>query len=776
MDLVSCIVAEAVDFPDYSLSLVKKIPIVRRAWIQACVAAKKLQRLAPYSPTPEFFLSGVNVTCKGIPVQDMEAIYGGVQAAGGRWSTKITAETTHIVTLRYRHVENTPENVKESSREAKVVRPSWIDDSLKLRCRLDESHYLVLPRTAKPPQAQSPSSNAKSIRKAQVHLRYKHFHKTKLPEPRPHIFTAHTFYLSKDIPDTTNLLYRITASGGTLVQSLKSATVFIGMYRDGTDYITASRERMWVGTPIWIYSMLQNNKWTSPLESLLHYPMKRGGITGMQGLYISISGYAGNAREYLKNLIEAAGAIPVDGLRKQTTHLIASQLTSEKCKRAKQWHLNLVNHLWLEESFRTGAMEAVTNERYIHFVEGLDLSPFVGATSIGVNALRVLDPSSAVHSMRHSGRNPTTVTNEVDFMDDTQLSFIQPEKAPKTESPQSEHETIAQSELAQDEPLQSSKALKEECLQSESGNLPPPEPVKSEAPQLRKSKRVPKTEPLQNDRIVLKRKLEDSVGASTSKRRNNRIDDSVDISMPKRENSVPRPSLNTVTPKREGSLSAPQRSASSSESPPESMDIICTGLKIRLTKAQERALDKMGIHIVEDPKIATHVIARSFCRTQKFLIALSTAPTILTESYLLDCLSEKRILPTQSYLLMDREIENKLACSTLEILSRARLLSGKLLQGYTFNLTPGLRDTFETFSRVIGAHGGVAVNIDAPSKVKDCQPSIDGTLYLISTSKQRAILNRYKALFGDSALAYPADCLLMSILRMEVSFNPKLAL
>jgi hypothetical protein len=76
---------------------------------------------------------------------------------------------------------------------------------------------------------------------------------------------------------------------GEIVTSLKDANVYVGQYREGSDYRRASRRGLTVGNLLWLYWIFAHGAWTSPLKRLLHYPVARGGLKGMENFVICYS-------------------------------------------------------------------------------------------------------------------------------------------------------------------------------------------------------------------------------------------------------------------------------------------------------------------------------------------------------------------------------------------------------------------------------------------------------------------------------------------------------
>lgn len=175
--------------------------------------------------------------------------------------------------------------------------------------------------------------------------------------------------------------------GATITSNIDGADMLICRYREGFAYRTASRLNIDVGNLAWLYRLMTFNTYTSPLRRLLHYPVSRTGIPGFEGLKISLSNYVGEARIYLENLIAAAGAECTKTLKQENTHLITAHGNSEKCNAAKEWGLEVVNHLWLEDSYAKWKMQPASDPRYSHFPLRTNLGEVAGQTRLDRNIL-----------------------------------------------------------------------------------------------------------------------------------------------------------------------------------------------------------------------------------------------------------------------------------------------------------------------------------------------------------------------------------------------------
>lgn len=179
----------------------------------------------------------------------------------------------------------------------------------------------------------------------------------------------------------------VVGGGGSVTGSVHKADMFICQYRDSLEYRIASRAGSDVGNLSWLYHLITHNTWTSSLKRLLHYPVARHGLPGFKDFRICLSNYNGEARVYLENVARAAGGEFTKTMKDDNTHLITAHMVSEKCDAAKEWNINMVNHLWLEESYAKWEIQTLANPRYTHFPSRTNLGEVVGQTPIDKQAI-----------------------------------------------------------------------------------------------------------------------------------------------------------------------------------------------------------------------------------------------------------------------------------------------------------------------------------------------------------------------------------------------------
>lgn len=227
--------------------------------------------------------------------------------------------------------------------------------------------------------------------------------------------------LSPDLGIGSHMLESIeavlTQGGATITSKVEDADWLICRFREGFVYRTASRLEKIVGNLAWLYHLMTFGTWTRPLTKLLHYPVSRTPIPGFEGLKISLSNYVGEARIYLENLVAAAGAECTKTLKQENTHLITAHGNSEKCSAAREWGLQVVNHLWLEDSYAAWKLQPVSNPRYNHFPPRTNLGDIAGQKMLDLDVLErnffsiedMEQPSSPPRAMRARDQNTASM-------------------------------------------------------------------------------------------------------------------------------------------------------------------------------------------------------------------------------------------------------------------------------------------------------------------------------------------------------------------------------
>lgn len=402
------------------------INVVRPSWITQSLLKNKQAQVRPFTPDPNLIFSNVNITCGDIPTGDKDAIIGAVLAMGGMESSSLTKLTTHICALTVDHPKC--QSAIEKGLKCKIVLPHWyvlitfadfvtdrnrFDDCLKLGKRIDEGPYCLPdpeifrmnPEDPLPPPSSDKIVGASSARPESLPIR--------TDSPRHlNVFRNKKVMISTDLEISGRLLKvledLIVGGGGSVTNSVRNADMLVCHWREGRDYMIASRAKIDVGNLSWLYHLITHNEWTSPLRRLLHYPLPRNGIPGFEAFRITLSNYGGEARTYLENLVIAAGAEFTKSMKQDNTHLITARKSSEKCQAAAEWNIEMVNHLWIEESYARCKIQKLSDPRYSHFPPRTNLGEIIGQTHFDMDVLKSLyfpkeptpDPSDPKPSRR----------------------------------------------------------------------------------------------------------------------------------------------------------------------------------------------------------------------------------------------------------------------------------------------------------------------------------------------------------------------------------------
>lgn len=282
--------------------------------------------------------------------------------------------------------------VEMSSFAIETDRVARFDDCLRLGKRIDETPYML----PDPPISRNPGMVG-HLARPDLQGATSHDADVEVPSSAPesvgaNIFDAKTFMLGGDLDINEHLRASIVSVidkyGGRVCELVDECDVYVGYFRSGDGYNRAYTAGKTVGNLPWLYWMIAHNRWTSPLNRLLHFPIPQDGLAGTKGFKLCLSNYSGEARIYLENLAKAAGCEFTKTLKNDNTHLVTAHTQSEKCDAAREWGLHLVNHLWLEESYARCRVQDVSNPRYTHFPSHTNLTEIVGRTPIDRDAIK----------------------------------------------------------------------------------------------------------------------------------------------------------------------------------------------------------------------------------------------------------------------------------------------------------------------------------------------------------------------------------------------------
>ncbi|MCJ1284791.1 hypothetical protein MMC26_004127 [Xylographa opegraphella] len=714
-DGLTHVISSTIDFEGYEKAEDLLVPVVTPSWVDASVAKRRHANPRSHSPDPRLFFSGLVVCTADLPDGDKDAIVGGVLAMGGLYSSAITKAVTHMVALNMDPAACQIAVAKNL--DCKIVLPHWFDDCLRLGRRIDEGPYILpnpeimrkaltdrIPETARPDLRSAISAQPGPVPT-----------QTGSPSPerrRLNVFKDKSVTLSKDLEIGSHLRRTIEdlikSAGGSIAGSVNKADIYICHYREGIEYKTASWEGKVVGNLPWLYHLITHNAWTSPLRRLLHYPIARGGLPGFKKFRISLSNYNGEARIYLENLAKAAGCEFTKTMKQDNTHLITAHQVSEKCDAAKEWNINMINHLWLEESYAKWQIQSLTNTRYTHFPPRTNLSEVVGQTPIDRQSLeRNFFPKEG---KPQEGLEDDGLLDPVEIMDPaiaknkiSNSSAVQPpsssnEKLPIHKSRNSEGTTP--------------KVVKEPRRLSEGPPLRTPATSRFKAEG--KENETPSTTSSRGAKDRAAAKIHNLAPDIALYEKERKRVGGVMYGRTKGENReaelVPKRSISREAEEDVDDESRPAKRPKKAKGAP-AMRLLVTGYSVWSNNKKKENEDRirlrdLGILITPDYLTCTHLAAPKILRTQKFICAISHAPIILSTDFLEACLDANKLLAPEVYPLHDAEGEARHNLTLTAVTARARTNDGHLLRGQAIYCTEHIYGGFDTYKAIVEVNGG----------------------------------------------------------------------
>lgn len=706
---VTHIISETIDFPEYASARQHMIPVVIPDWIAHSLMRNKEAAIRPYTPDPALIFSSVSISCADIPSGDKDAIIGAVLSMGGVETNALTKLTTHICALTIEHPKC--QQAIEKKLKCKIVLPHWFDDCLKLGKRIDEAPYLLpdpeifrmRPEDDVPmPQCDS-VKGATSPRPDSLLIPYDSH---KLSARQLSVFKGKKIMISDDL----QLGHRskkvvedlIIGGGGEITYAVHGADILICHWRDGINYTLASRARIDVGNLSWLYHLIAHNEWTSPLKRLLHYPLPRNGIPGFEKFRITLSNYGGEARTYLENLVIAAGAEFTKSMKQDNTHLITARKSSEKCQAAQEWGIEMINHLWIEESYAKCTLQKLTDSRYTHFPPRTNLGEIIGQTFFELDTLEKIyfprDPESSSPETETPKQQckQTKRKDQGSIVPITNLSETEPSG---TETPLRK---IAASGLAcRNSNFPRLKTPSNRKVEGASNNDTP----SSTASRNAKDKAMSKIHGLASDIALYEKEKKRKGNVWGGDRAASKIE----------KQNLPGENSNPPGKVKEAEYTEEQAPRTAKRArvgpPPVEIRLIITGYKkwvqnLPKENADTKKLRQAGVLITLNTWQCTHLAAPSMVRTKKFLCALASAPIIVSTEFIDACLRLNSIPDVNDYLLNDVENERKFGVKLKEALARAKANKHGLLKDVLVYCTDTVPNKPETYKDIVEANGG----------------------------------------------------------------------
>lgn len=202
------------------------------------------------------------------------------------------------------------------------------------------------------------------------------------------------------------------------------------------------------------------NKLPSPTDRLLHWPWPRAAAEGFKDTNFTVSGYVGQTRETIKRMIELLGGTFEGTLTKnKTTHLIASVQSGSKVTHAKPWGIPILNHFWIEDSFRRWKAANIQDSKYLNFENSIieeDLPKFAIGHAVNLEDVKKWTQLPDVQKERNDSLEnlSNAIVDEMDEAQEEELLLSSPAPSDRGTSPPpvvSENDVILQKQQAYNE-------------------------------------------------------------------------------------------------------------------------------------------------------------------------------------------------------------------------------------------------------------------------------------------------------------------------------------
>ncbi|KAG1847384.1 hypothetical protein F4604DRAFT_1594505 [Suillus subluteus] len=403
--------------------------VVSGMWVHRSIVLGKLQlRLIVvvseqyYSPDPTMIFSGIVACATDLSPSDLEVLSAGITSLGGQWRTGLTRDVTHLFALHEQSDKYQTAMHFAPHTHMSVLTPHWFDDSVRVGRRVPEGPYLWPdPKVLQPGMQVTMDENdieigegGKKKRKKSGETRLSSPMATEEAECREgaNVWAGRRLLLSRSLElgqgHREAVEANIQRAGGTVVkvkgdeaQENEEATlvdecdVFVTRYRSGKAYFKAARSSrpILIGNLTWMFHVDASGTLNDPHDSLLWYPVPRGGIPGLNECEITVTNYTGAARDYLKKLIQIMGARFTPSMSQGNKVLVAGYSPSPKTQRAVAWSIPIVNHTWLEDCFIGWKNLTVGVDKYILFPPGVDFGKML-MTPIGGRGVGPIDIDS----------------------------------------------------------------------------------------------------------------------------------------------------------------------------------------------------------------------------------------------------------------------------------------------------------------------------------------------------------------------------------------------
>lgn len=681
------------------------IPTVTPRWVHCCVREQKLVPTRPFSPDPRNFMRDVIACFSGLSKGDTDVSKAGIVASGGECTDMVTRYTTHVIatSLQTPECELVLESKKNNPQIGiKLVRPSWVDACMSLQVKVDDTPYLLNAEsnTSEETQDLTATYPVNDSPRLAVQQSMRDDLGSNTLDGRK-IFLSEDLDLSERVSKTVT--YLIETNGGVITKDLAEAQVYLGKWREGENYITASRRKIIIGNITWLYWVLIHQHFEKPTH-LLHYPEVKGGLAAMKDCNICVTNYTGDARAYLVSLVHSLGANYSGKLiEHHTTHLITAYESGQKYEAAKKWGIPVVNHLWLEDSYAYWQPQDPLNRVYTYFPSKLSMSTLIGTRNLVANVLsKFQNPDAEFSKPPHPKRQAKQKAGnwlhdamivENEFHQKLRRGKLPIEDAEASKEAPKEVTNTPQGASRSSSPGHSKTTNNDNHPINSSGDAEIGTPRGNPSSTPRKAtQNTPKGTPQSISRNQESRDhIDDTHTGVSSDPPSDRVDES--------HSGEPKTNNNSISPRATPppkSSSVPPTSVPGA--PKEKHRIMFSGVD---EPPSNKACGKIGLSVVKAHPVEI-LVAPKFMKTAKFLQCLAETQEFVKPEWIEACISSNSLLPTDKYRIDDEQL-------SLALKNREALGGRPLFEGMKLKLAPDCRDQMTSFKTFVKAHGGFLV-------------------------------------------------------------------
>lgn len=354
-EMINLIISESCDFPFYHIAAFDyMIPVVTPEWVSTCLSTNRHHRTAVFSPDRRHIFKDYQIYVSRHCFKHSEYLFYTeiVNAMGGTCIDFLSNRTTHLIT-------------KDSGDPAvaavvgfgkvdsiKFVFPTWLVQSFKELAPASTEEHALDPKAP----LEVLMERSQDLWGIVDDLKFK---------KRSSIFEGHNFIIGLDVSLGKDLyatlIELLQANGGTVIrhvdeEDIKSgaADCYIGSSVMSKEYETASEINLELGNLIWIFFMCTLERFQSAGSKVIFSPFKKK-LFETNELILSYSNYYGRQRFYIQRLAELLGGYSTAELSRKNSHLVSQFSWGKKFETGLRWdNCTVVNHLWLEETYRSG--------------------------------------------------------------------------------------------------------------------------------------------------------------------------------------------------------------------------------------------------------------------------------------------------------------------------------------------------------------------------------------------------------------------------------------